>query len=78
MSCDFEAFPFFGAFAPCSDKQFKTKQNRKHSEGQSLSKASRPGISGDLTGPAGAQLGDGGPGQSETGTAMSPRILCTV
>lgn len=78
MSCDFVAFPFFGAFAPCSDKQFKTKQNRKHSEGQSLSKASRPGISEDLTDPTGAQLGDGGPGQSETGTAMSPRILCAV
>lgn len=29
MSCDFVAFPFFGAFAPCSDKQFKTKQNKK-------------------------------------------------
>lgn len=37
MSCDLVTFPFFGAFAPCSDKQLKNKhKNRKHSDGQSL------------------------------------------
>lgn len=25
MSCDLVTFPFFGAFAPCSDKQLKKK-----------------------------------------------------
>lgn len=29
MSCDLVTFPFFGAFAPCSDKQLK-KQKHKH------------------------------------------------
>lgn len=39
MSCDLVTFPFFGAFAPCSDKQLKktkTNKNIKHSDGQSL------------------------------------------
>lgn len=29
MSCDLVTFPFFGAFAPCSDKQLK-KKTHKH------------------------------------------------
>lgn len=30
MSCDLVTFPFFGAFAPCSDKQLKKqKQTQK-------------------------------------------------
>lgn len=34
MSCDLVTFPFFGAFAPCSDKQLKKHTNIKHSAGQ--------------------------------------------
>lgn len=29
MSCDLVTFPFFGAFAPCSDKQLKKKQQQQ-------------------------------------------------
>ena len=36
MSCDLVTFPFFGAFAPCSDKQLKKQTNIKHSDEQSL------------------------------------------
>lgn len=39
MSCDLVTFPFFGAFAPCSDKQLKNNNNNKYitrSDGQGL------------------------------------------
>lgn len=28
MSCDLVTFPFFGAFAPCSDKQLKKQRHK--------------------------------------------------
>jgi len=44
MSCDLVSFPFFGAFAPCSDKQLKKKhKNIKHSDELSLLRALRAG-----------------------------------
>ena len=47
MSCDLVTFPFFGAFAPCSDKQLKktqtsnTQLNRDLQTGERL----RPSLS---------------------------------
>lgn len=77
MSCDLVTFPFFGAFAPCSDKQLKKKnKNIKHLDGQSLLRDLQTGQrwrpSPNSAVGWGGRVREWDTGQSRTGEAASP------
>ena len=79
MSCDLVTFPFFGAFAPCSDKQLKKKTHKHQTLGcaeLNQGSADRTEVETIITQFCnGMGCGDGGvwdKGQSRIGVAVSP------
>lgn len=84
MSCDFVAFPFFGAFAPCSDKQLRErgekKKKKKKQEHKTLRRAEL--VHGLQTWhqlrPCWVSQGMGTQGRGRQGPAISPKILHSI